>query len=195
MINSMLQVRIVQVRPREHGFVLIATLIFLIVLSLLVLGLSNSTTSEEKMARNFRDSSVAFQAAEAALRDAELHVTGAYQWPYSIMSSNAFSSSCASGLCDSSTNVQRLDNVDFFATSGVGTNSIVIGAITGSPQIQGIATANQPRYMIETVCTSLGPLGGSSCNKVFRITAQARGRFASTRVTLQSTYAPPELAN
>lgn len=183
-------------RDPQRGFVLIAALIFMIVLTLLQLGLANSTTSEEKMARNFRDSSISFQSAEAALRDAELHVSGAYQWPYAILNSNAFTAVCTNGLCDSTGTVLRLDNLDFYGTTGLGANSVPIGTITGSPAILGLSTANQPRYMIETICTVLGSLsGGGSCNKVYRITAQARGRFPNTRVTLQAIYVPPDLAN
>ena len=60
----------------QRGFALVAALIFMVVLSIVAVGLSGTTTSEERMARNFRDQDTAFAAAEAALRDGELFVEG-----------------------------------------------------------------------------------------------------------------------
>ncbi len=172
---------------RQRGFVLLATLIFLIVLTLLQLGLANSTTAEEKVARNFRDQALALQAAEAALRDAELRITGAYMSPSPYLRDYQFTTTCASGLCDStdtSAQPRRLDNTDFYAT---GTTATTLGTTTLSPQMQGLAAANQPRYMIELVSTPL-----NAYQRAYRITVQARGRFAGTRLTLQSVYLPSD---
>jgi Tfp pilus assembly protein PilX len=79
---------------RQHGVALITSLIFLVILTMLGLSVVNSTTAEEKMSRNTRDADVAFAAAEAALRDAELHITGAYQWPYNGLKSTDFDTAC-----------------------------------------------------------------------------------------------------
>jgi len=63
-------------RRRQSGAVLVVGLIFLMVLSLLGVTVMQSGILEERMAGNMRDWNVAFQAAEAALRDAELDVRG-----------------------------------------------------------------------------------------------------------------------
>src|SRR5688572_33183181 len=55
---------------RERGAVLIVALLFLVMLTMLGITAMTGTTMEERMAGNARDNSVAFQAAEAALRDA-----------------------------------------------------------------------------------------------------------------------------
>ncbi|MBK4738077.1 pilus assembly PilX family protein [Noviherbaspirillum pedocola] len=180
----------------QRGVALITALVFLLVLTMVGLSLANSTMSEEKVSRNARDLDIAFAAAEAALRDAELQITGAWQWPYKPVDPLDFTLSCTNGLCDATSAQQQtfqpVDALDFYG-SGTGAASIVIGAVTGSPQISGVRSAWQPRYMIEMVCTTFGSLTGGSCNKAFRITAQGRGRLPNSRVVLQEVYRPLDI--
>lgn len=56
---------------RQRGVALIVALILLLTMTLIGLTAMNTTTQEERMASNFRDRNLAFQAAEAALREAE----------------------------------------------------------------------------------------------------------------------------
>ncbi len=193
---------------KQNGFVLATALIFLVVLTLVVLSVANTTSSEEKIARNFRDSDVAFAAAEAALRDAELRITGAYQFPYAAsLNPIAFDTSCTNGLCDSKiapAGGTPIDQLDFYATSGIQSNSTKIGRLTASPSIQGIMESagncmaspcinndQQPRYMIELICNiNATPKPGDPCAFAYRITAQAVGRFTNTRVVLQELFLP-----
>lgn len=51
--------------------VLIIALIFLMLLCILALSSMQSVNMQEKMAGNYKDNQVAFQAAEAALRNGE----------------------------------------------------------------------------------------------------------------------------
>ncbi|MBL8449485.1 MAG: hypothetical protein JNM32_06130 [Dechloromonas sp.] len=172
----------------QRGFALVAALIFMVILSLIAVGLSGTTSSEERMARNFRDQDTAFGAAEAALRDAELHLSGAWQYPYFPLLLTDFNDTCANGLCDSGVGGyawQPVDNLDFFAASGTGSNSVQLGAITHSATVPGLS--NQPRYLIERVKNQIGGLTKGQ-SWAFRITAQARGRLSSTRVVLQEVY-------
>lgn len=190
----------------QRGFVLISALLFMIVLTIIVISITGTTTVEERVARNFRDRDIAFAAAEAALRDAELHLTGQWKWPYAPVDINSFNVTCDNGLCDalSARNWQPLDRVDFFSTDAVAAfgshtakaQSVAIGTVTGSPDFQVTTGSsafiwvadNRPRYMIETLCSQLGSATASTCTRVFRITAQARGRLANTRVVLQEIY-------
>ena len=61
----------------QEGFVLIVGLVILGLLTMLALSAMRDTTMQEKMAGASRDSGLAFQAAESALRDAENCITGA----------------------------------------------------------------------------------------------------------------------
>lgn len=61
---------------KQQGFVLVTSLIFLIVLSVLGVMAVRGTLFGEKMAANDRDTSLARQYAEMALRDAERDILG-----------------------------------------------------------------------------------------------------------------------
>lgn len=187
-----------QGRAHERGFVLVTGLVLLITLLILGASLVLSTASEEKIQRNQRDKDIAFSAAEAAMRDAELHISGAYQWPYKRLSPFAFKSDCHDGLCDSTVaqTFQPVDQLDFFDGTGTGDNSVVIGSVTGSPTLKHVSA--QPRYMIELVCgQAYGEAPDSKvpqCNQFFfRITVQATGRLSTTRAVIQEIYRDPNV--
>ena len=57
---------------RQNGFVLVTSLIFLVLITLLAVSAINSSTLQERMASNQREKSRARQAADAALRRGEL---------------------------------------------------------------------------------------------------------------------------
>lgn len=56
----------------QRGMVLVVSLVFLVIMTLLGLAAMQNTSLEERMAGNVRAENVAFQAAEAALRAGEL---------------------------------------------------------------------------------------------------------------------------
>lgn len=59
---------------KQHGIVLVTTLMFLVVLTILVLAMMRTSLLEERMAGYSRDWNLAFQAAESALRAGEREV-------------------------------------------------------------------------------------------------------------------------
>lgn len=61
---------------KQEGFVLITAMVFLLVMTLLGTSVMSNTTLEEKMAGNFSDLNVAFQASESALAACEKVVEG-----------------------------------------------------------------------------------------------------------------------
>ena len=56
---------------RQRGAIMIVSLIFLVVMTMLILASIRGTVMQERMAANLYDRSLAFQAAEAALRAGE----------------------------------------------------------------------------------------------------------------------------
>lgn len=58
-------------RHKQRGATLIIAMIFMLVLTVIGMAGMDVTFLEEKMAGNMRDRNIAFQAAEAALRDGE----------------------------------------------------------------------------------------------------------------------------
>ncbi len=59
---------------KQQGAILVVSLLLLLVMTILALSASNSTRLQERMAGNSRDLDLAFQGAEAGLRDAERDV-------------------------------------------------------------------------------------------------------------------------
>ena len=58
--------------PKQGGSALILAIVFLLVLTIMAVAGMQSSSLQERMAGNLRDKDIAFQAAEAALRDAEI---------------------------------------------------------------------------------------------------------------------------
>ena len=89
--------------PRQRGVALLTALIFLVVLTLLGIGVYSTTTSEEKMARNFRDKEIALQAAEAAINEAKILITGSFlsggTQRYPLSDTSCYSSTSVVGFC------------------------------------------------------------------------------------------------
>nr|WP_225583710.1 PilX N-terminal domain-containing pilus assembly protein [Pseudoxanthomonas sp. PXM02] len=68
----------------QQGVALIVVLILLIVMSILGIVIMRSSAMQERMSANLRDRSIAFQAAEGALRFAQDQVLGGGNWDTQI---------------------------------------------------------------------------------------------------------------
>jgi type IV pilus assembly protein PilX len=102
--------RLRYIASRQSGVVLLVSLLFLIVLTLIGVAASRMVTSEERQSRYLREYSTAFEAAEAALRDArdefkQLLATNSGKARASMEKTNRifdqskYSSDCKDGLC------------------------------------------------------------------------------------------------
>jgi type IV pilus assembly protein PilX len=176
---------------RQSGMSLFPALMFLLVLSVIGIAALNSTLMQEKMVSNTKDTNLAFQAAEAGLRDAEADVVK------NITGGTVFSSSCAGGLCTPPSTWPTPSSLDIskaidWTNSGL-TRSY--GVYTSSAPLPNVAA--QPQYVIEKLSSlAVGP-GGSvglgvtpppSGGAAYRLTVLATGARAETRVILQSTF-------
>ncbi|MES1191010.1 MAG: PilX N-terminal domain-containing pilus assembly protein [Steroidobacter sp.] len=63
-------------RHFQSGAALIVSLIFLLIMTILALSMSQTTTLEERMAGNARDANLAFQGAESGLKSAVTYMNG-----------------------------------------------------------------------------------------------------------------------
>jgi len=176
-------------RTRQQGAILVFCLVFLAVLTTLGVTGMESTILEERMSGNMRDYSVAFQAAESALKNAEAWLDVQVNLPITST--------------DGSTIVWQEDAMDPDATDGVywweHANINPAWWTANAEVIAGIAdVATQPRYIIEAYHTadsgqSIGIGGGETTvpREFHRITAQAVGAATTTTVSLQSTFVKP----
>lgn len=174
---------------RQQGFSLIIALIFIAAIAVLTMAALNTTTIQERIVGNSRDRNLAFQAAEAALRDAEQDINT------NISIATVFSSACPNGLCQPSTSgLPQYATIDWTDP----TVTRAYGAPTGSTPLAGVT--QQPRYIIERLPPPPPGVGESAAlgikplanRTAYRITALGYGARSETRVMLQSTYVRQE---
>lgn len=179
-------------REQQRGVALVVALLLLVVVTIVGLAAVRSTTMQQKMTSGFLDRQVAFQAAEAALRQGEVAVQAAV--------SNASFYNCS---FDSGNNCL----INPFEDTNVPSSKVV--DVSTSAFDAGALSASQPQYVIEylgkgfadspvkdlsgkssaTSCDGEYPLP-ASCPDFFRITARSGPANAGDRatVTLQSIY-------
>jgi type IV pilus assembly protein PilX len=174
-------------RQTQRGVSLVIVLLFLVMLSILGTTAIQTSSLEEKMTGNERDRQIAFEAAEAALRDAEREIS------LSLTPSSPFVSTCVDGLCmPSTTAVAQWEAVDWLSAT-----PREYGAFTGAGAYPVTGLANTPRYIIELLprmlptsgnSAGLGARPSTTAGTPYRITAVGWGKRPTTQVQLQSVY-------
>lgn len=174
-------------RRTQRGISLVVVLLFLVMLSILGTTAIQTSSLEEKMTGNERDRQIAFEAAEAALRDAEREIF------LSLNPNSPFDSACDNGLCTPSTTaVPQWDGVDWMSAT-----PRQYGAFTGAGAYPVTGLARTPRYIIEILprmaasagnSAGLGARSSTTAGTPYRVTAVGWGRRPTTQVTLQSVY-------
>lgn len=159
-------------RKNEQGAVLVVSLIILLVMTVIGLGGMELTNLEEKMAGNMRDRNLAFQAAEAALNDAEDYLRGTTLLP-------AFNDS--NGLYRRDSDLWK--TVNWSNSSEVKTYS--------SDGFESLS--EMPTYIIESLEVvsyndSLELGSAAETKSYYRISARAVGQTDTAEVILQSVY-------
>lgn len=195
----------------SRGFSLIVVLMLLLVVSVLGLAAAQNALVGERIARNERDAEVAFQAAEAALLDAERDVLGPNDHAarrlclFDGRDVSAFVADCAGtgarlGLCAAAPvgAEPAWMRVDFAPDAG---RSVAYGRFTGQVYATGAGglSARAPRYVVEALRNRGGGAQGvlhsasaaAAAPHVFRVTAIGYGPREETRVLLQTTLAKP----
>lgn len=165
----------------ERGAALIVVLLLLLAMTLLGLATLRGTLMEERMSANMFDRSLGFQAAEAALREAETRLL----LPGAFGSFPTQANTCTAGLCSTpvpaANKLERADDPNF--------NGWVAAA-----QVSGIA--GTPQYFVEymdeapgwALCDREIPRHPSCMRPRYRITARSTAEGRST-VILQASFA------
>ena len=159
----------------QRGATLIISMIFLLILSIIGLAGMEVTGLEERMAGNMRDRNMAFQSAEATLRNGEAFLENTAVLP-------AFDGTA--GLYAVPINGDKnWDIVDW-------TSSAAVRSYTGSGFDE---LASSSAFIIEDLAAASASdsleVGVPSDNKRFyRVTARAEGLSSTTAVVLQTVY-------
>lgn len=193
-------------RPhRQDGVSLVVILILMSALFLVTAFGARLTLMGEKSSRNDRDRQIAFQAAEAALSDAELDLMGPNAATNSRVCTTGskqvslFVEGCGNtntnrGFCTNSTTQPLYKSIDFEET-GSSRRYVTLGEYTGGRQA-GFATdtsalpAKMPRYIIEVISYAR-PRGTNET--AFLITSLGYGLNSKTQVMMQSVVYKPEM--
>jgi type IV pilus assembly protein PilX len=163
---------------KQSGMVIIVGLIFLMILTLIGISAMNSTALSEKLTQNLRDSTAAFEAAEASMGDGEAWLQAQVTSPIAV-------TTCTSGPCNVwAPNV--LGTIYQQPATWWQTN-----AKSFSGTLYGVAV--QPQYIIEFynfVPYELSPesLGKGQGYYYYRVNARGTGATSNAQVNLQSIY-------
>lgn len=170
----------------QQGVVLAFCLIFLLVLTLLAVTGMETAVIEERMAGNMQDSNQAFQAAEAAMEQAEAWLAGQATLP-------ATSSNGATVVWTVDGPDPDSDSDEWWLERDASWWTTNADSIAG---LQEVAT--QPQYVIEEYFTStdgqslaIGTGEFSNTRVVHRITVRGTGNSDNSQVLLQSSYIRP----
>lgn len=184
----------------QRGFSLITTLILLIVVTVLGLAASRIVLMSEKTSRFDRDTQIAFQAAEAALIDAELDIQGPNTFAsqrmklFELKNKVNFIAGCGAGsqqgLCATADAGAKpiwyqVDFTDVTANA----KTVKLGQFTGrefAAGLTGIQPEMAPRYIVEVIPD---PTPAATAGDVlYRITAMGFGPRKETQVVLQIVF-------
>lgn len=188
----------------QRGISLVMVMLILVVVSVLGVGAAQIAIMSERGARNDRDQQIAWQAAEAALVDAEFDMRDpapatSRQSLFDAKNQVAFFSGCGTaasvaggnslGLCAlNSAGKPAWLAVDFTTINAAATTT-ALGAFTGRSFASGglgIQPAQLPRYVIEVLPD---PVGDASNPKlIYRVTAMGFGPRKDIQAVLQMIY-------
>lgn len=177
---SRLSVMLVHRASRQRGVALVVVLILLLVMTLLGLASMRGTLLEERMSGNMFDRGLAFQAAEAALREAEVLIVSAPPVIPAVGCTNGF---CALPVPALGVLERAVDP----AFAGWRTAVADVGAV-----------AVQPQFIIEdlglgetlTGCSSNSPVPPLCEVPRYRITARSVAADRA-QIILQTTFTTP----
>lgn len=198
-----------QCASRQSGASLIVVLLILIVVSILGVGGAQIALLAERGARNDRDMQVAWQAAEAALQDAEFDIHGPGTGNRnavlgSLQNTNIFVADCGTNVTSGAISTLGLcalpvsgkpawQKVDFTLT-GSNARTVEFGHFTGrsfaanASASNGIEPFQAPRYVIEPI-PDPGERDLSSASKyLFRVTAMGFGPRDDIQAVTQIIY-------
>jgi type IV pilus assembly protein PilX len=189
----------------QQGFSLIIVLLMLVIVTVLGVGAAQLSIVNERSVRNDRDNEVAFQAAEAALVDAEIDVMGPNPDAkqrlclFNKEDVTPFISNCTGsgnnlGLCLPGVpgTTPAWLTADFSVSSK---RSVEYGAFTGQTYVTGggAMPARLPRYIVEVMrnnggwqANQLQNASAGSATNIFRVTAIGFGVNNNTQVVLQT---------
>ncbi|HVY80763.1 MAG TPA: PilX N-terminal domain-containing pilus assembly protein [Steroidobacteraceae bacterium] len=179
---------------RQRGTALVTSLLLLLVLTVIGITAMQVTRMEERMAGNTRDLNMAFQGAEAALRNGE-----------DMIAAQPFAPNPAGGVCAAApckfwdANASDVANPesrdDAWWQGAAPTQYEASGDHSGTPTEDMPDLAHDPAFVVEYITevpdtVSIGSGDGPPSSRFFyQVTAASPGATGNAITVLQSTYA------
>ena len=169
----------------SRGIVLVTTLTILLVLTMLALSAVQGTSLQELIIRNTKDSNLAFNAAEAAVKEAERGIDALTAISYEPDAAFVIHDAITLGALDVSSD-------EVWATA-----ASISTLEDGSSAIDTVAT--QPKYLVQHVGTivsdedrlnlnNIGQDPSICCTQVFKVTARGTGGSDNAVVMIETTF-------
>ncbi len=166
---------------RQHGAVLVVGLVFLLLMTLIGVTAFSVATQEERMAGNTRDRLRAFEAAEAALRDCERHLSGPLPPAFAADGSADRGMYEAPNIERSPPEREKWQSIDWDAEP--------TRQLSGMP-----AVVEQPRCIVQRLARGRSSDAGLRAEaapipaQAYQVTGRGVGTNRNTIVVLQSTF-------
>lgn len=166
---------------RPRGAVLVVSLVLLAVMLILGLASMRLVTNEERMTGQTFDRALAFQAAEAALREAELRVAAVQPTPAGPACTDSSAGMATVRACPppDASKPPRWQSV--VAAEWAAGSPVISGGLTLTPTVL-------VEYLGNTFPCGPAPSDPSTCKR-YRLTANADGGAGRAAVMVQSVYA------
>jgi type IV pilus assembly protein PilX len=176
-------------RSRQQGAVLYIALILLLILTIIGVAASRLQTGEAVMARNDHNHQLAMQAAEAALRDAEINVIdGTWLLPQFLQNNAGLYVLSDYVLAHGTSVADQINwnqNYPLLNPAAMQYTGAALGNAPASPMVTQVIIEDLPPVARpgDPICT---PSNQTNSCSVLRITAHAVGADASASATLQT---------
>lgn len=191
----------------QRGSTLLVSLMLLLILTIVAVGSIGGVSLGQKMASNYQNRGVAFQAAEAALAEGERAADllsqgfGEANFDAGCSGGECFTAVCNGGRCFNGTYsvgaICSLDNTAADPATVDATWTSSDRSVVSAQNFPELAAA--PRYIIEFRCyvqadpdsgatPSVPPPYGADWAYMYRVSSQAQDANGGARVLLQSTY-------
>jgi len=177
----------------QKGVALFMSLVMLLILTLLGLSSVQTTSMQERMSRNARDSNLAFQGAESATKNSEVYLE-------TVSSLLPFQNNNTVGRYDATADGDGPVNLATFDWAvAANNNAAPNGRQFAAVDIEIGDVVKEQKYIIEFIKTvvsdedrlnldNIGQDTGSGRTQIFRITSYGTGGTDTAHVMIQSTY-------
>jgi type IV pilus assembly protein PilX len=172
----------------QRGAILVTSMLFLLVLTVLGVTVMKMSNMQERMAGNTRDVNLALQGAEAALRYGEFTVNP-FETPSAPPAAKTFANGCVSSICLPGELPTALDKPALF-------NWSTAREYRENATQDMTNLAQDPRFVVEEIAFVRDSLGRGQDyiepGRVFyQVSSHSSGASGQTNVVLQSTFARP----